>query len=631
MRGLWGWFQYHLKSKNESQYLLSSMAQNHISESDSATFIRESIAIAGHFSNHTLIEEQNGLVIAITGNPYWEDKRLQKNELNILVNDFKHYGINALSKLKGSFVLAIFNNLKKEAFLAIDRYGTYSLCYTTINGSLIFGPTPAEIAIHPIVNPEVENQSLYNYLYFNMIPSPATVYRGIYRLPLGQVLHFYQGKAEVQPYWYYQFKENEKLPSQDDLGKSLQKILKKAVARSVRDEDKHSVGAFLSGGTDSSTVVGFLGEVTGQPARTYSIGFDAHGYDETSYAQITARHFKADHHEYYVTAQDIVTIIPKIAHIYGQPFGNSSVVPTYFCAQLAKEDGVNCLLGGDGGDELFGGNSRYAKQWLFSLYGKIPEILKKTTIEPIIEASFLEKMPGITKLQSYINQAKISMPDRLESYNLLHRVGVESIFSKDFLNSIDQQFPLQHLRSLYNEVDAKQLTNRMLGLDLRITIADNDLPKVIGMCNAANIDVGFPMLDEELGDFAACLPAHLKVKRTHLRYFYKEALRGFLPDEVIAKKKHGFGLPFGIWLKDYQPLQSLVSASLANLRDQKIIQPSLIDDLIGTRLNDHAAYYGNLIWILVVFEQWMQYEIEIKNKRAQIKTQLMLLSKESKS
>ncbi|CAH9019181.1 asparagine synthetase B family protein [Candidatus Nitrosacidococcus sp. I8] len=627
MRGLWGWFQYYLETENERQYLISSIAQDTPIDG-SATFTQESMAIAGHLPYRTLIKEQNGMVITIAGYPYWDDRPLQQEILNILANDIQRNGIQALSKLTGSFVLSILDSVKKEAFFAVDRYGTYSLCYTVVKDSLIFGPTPAEIAMHPIVNPEIENQSIYNYLYFNMIPAPETIYKGIYRLPPGQVLYYRQGKTEIQPYWHYQFKEHESLPSQSDLGKTLQIILKKAVDKFVREEN--SVGAFLSGGTDSSTVAGFLGEVTGQPARTYSIGFAADGYDETNYARIAARHFNTDHHEYYVTAQDIVTTIPKIAHIYGQPFGNSSVVPTYFCAKLAKEDDVSYLLGGDGGDELFGGNSRYAKQWLFSLYGKIPKTLKDTILEPITQISLAQKIPGFSKVGSYIEQAKMPMPDRLESYNSLNRIGIENIFSKDFLSSINPDAPLQQLRSLYDGVSAQQSINRMLGLDLRITIADNDLPKVIGMCNAAGIDVGFPMLDEELGDFAACLPAHLKVKRTHLRYFYKEALRGFLPDEIIAKKKHGFGLPFGIWLKEYQPLHTLVSDSLANFRDLKIIQPSIIDNLIGIRLKEHAAYYGDLVWVLVILVQWMQYyETKIINKRKQIKEKLLTLKEKT--
>jgi asparagine synthase (glutamine-hydrolysing) len=316
-----------------------------------------------------------------------------------------------------------------------------------------------------------------------------------------------------------------------------------------------------------------------------------------------------------VTPQDIVATVPKIARAYGQPFGNASAVPTFFCAQLAQGDGIDYLLGGDGGDELFGGNVRYAKQWMFSLYGRIPRVLRTGLIEPMIGVPQVQRLSIVAKLRRYIEQALIPMPNRMESYNLLNTIGSEQIFPRDFLASVNQEAPLRHLISLYQEIAAESLVNCMLGLDLRITLADNDLPKVVGMCDAAGVDVAFPMLDEAVGDFAAHLPPSLKVKRTRLRYFFKEALRGFLPDAVIAKRKHGFGLPFGVWLKEYRPLRDLVGESLVSLRGRGLLQPALIDELIGPRLHEHAAYYGTLMWVLVMLEQWLQEEESTRLER----------------
>src|SRR5207344_3000253 len=165
-----------------------------------------------------------------------------------------------------------------------------------------------------------------------------------------------------------------------ELKKDFLEVLRESVREAAQDG---TVGTFLSGGTDSSTIAGMLGEVTGSPARTYSIGFEAQGYDEMHYARIAARHFGARHHEYYVTPDDVVSAIPQIAAVHDQPFGNASAVPTYYCARLAKEDGIDTLLGGDGGDELFGGNERYAKQHLYSLYSDLPLFLRKCLIEPI--------------------------------------------------------------------------------------------------------------------------------------------------------------------------------------------------------------------------------------------------------
>ncbi len=226
------------------------------------------------------------------------------------------------------------------------------------------------------------------------------------------------------------------------------------------------VGAFLSGGTDSSTIAGMLGEVTGESARTYSIGFEAQGYDEMEYARIAARHFGTRHHEYYVTPADVVDAIPRIAAAHDQPFGNASAVPAFYCARLAKEDGVDTLLGGDGGDELFGGNERYAKQHLYSLYSDLPAALRKGLIEPL---AFLPPEIGIAgKVQRYITNASLPMPARYDNYNLLERLGPAVVFTGEFLSAVDRDLPAAQMAQTYNNARAESLINRMLALDLKL-------------------------------------------------------------------------------------------------------------------------------------------------------------------
>ena len=200
------------------------------------------------------------------------------------------------------------------------------------------------------------------------------------RLLPGEYLIYRKGRIETQRYWEMQFLEDRKRPFQE-LKEDFLGVLRSSVREAAGGEE---VGAFLSGGTDSSTIAGMLGEVTGEPARTYSIGFDASGYDEMAYARIAAKHFGTRHREYYVTPDDIVTAIPQIAAVFDQPFGNSSAVPAFYCARMARDDGLSRMLGGDGGDELFGGNTRYAKQYLFSLYEQVPRLLRKAIIEPVV-------------------------------------------------------------------------------------------------------------------------------------------------------------------------------------------------------------------------------------------------------
>jgi asparagine synthase (glutamine-hydrolysing) len=396
------------------------------------------------------------------------------------------------------------------------------------------------------------------------------------------------------------FVENESRPFTE-----LKARFREALRSSVRDAVTNgTTGTFLSGGTDSSTIAGVLGEVTGEPARTYSIGFEAEGYDEMHYARVAARHFGTRHHEYYVTPEDVVAAIPRIAAIHDQPFGNASAVPTYYCAKLAKEDGVNTLLGGDGGDELFGGNERYAKQYLYSLYSDLPVPLRTRFIEPLVF-----RIPAVGfagKVQRYMRNACEPMPARYDNYNLLERLGAATVFTDEFLRTVDPSEPQAQMACTYERAHARTLINRMLALDLKYTLADNDLPKVVRSCELAGVDVRFPMLDDAVVAFSASLAPGLKLRRTQLRYFFKEALRDFLPGEIITKRKHGFGLPFGLWLRKHRQLQELVGDSLGMLKQRRIVRATLVDELMTTYVDDHAAYYGTLAWVLMMLEQWFQ-------------------------
>jgi asparagine synthase (glutamine-hydrolysing) len=206
--------------------------------------------------------------------------------------------------------------------------------------------------------------------------------------------------------------------------------LQQATARQL---DGGKAGCFLSGGTDSSTVAGMIGLAHGTPAATYSIGFEAEGYDEMEFAHIAVRQFNTEHHEYYVTPDDLVRSIPMVAASYDQPFGNSSALPAYYCAKMAKDDGVTRILAGDGGDELFGGNSRYAKQRVFDWYQHIPGAIRTGIMEPLLGTSLASSLPLVRKASSYVEQASVPMPDRLQMYNLITRLGIEQALGKDFL------------------------------------------------------------------------------------------------------------------------------------------------------------------------------------------------------
>ena len=505
----------------------------------------------------------------------------------------------ALQDVRGSFAVAR-SEANGRAFLAVDRFAIETLCYRVDDGVLRFARRADELA-GP--NPEIDPQALFDYLFFHAIPSPRTIFKGVHRLPPAHCAQFENGRLTVAPYWVPQFSEPKGRADFQALSAEFRRLLKEAVGRRL---DGGKPGCFLSGGTDSSTVAGMIGQASGRQAATYSIGFEAEGYDEMAFARIAARHFGTEHHEYYVTPDDLVRSIGDVARHYDQPFGNSSALPAYYCARMAREDGVTRLLAGDGGDELFGGNSRYAKQRVFGWYDLLPAALRRGVMEPVFERTPLGRLPLLKKGTSYIEQAKVPMPGRLQMYNLLLRLGVNDVLTPQFLARVDAQGPAKHQQAVWDAALADDDLNRTLAFDWRYTLGESDLPKVCGTTSLAKVDVAFPMLDDALLDFSLHLPVEYKLKGLKLRWFFKEALRGFLPDEILTKKKQGFGLPFGVWATRHAPLKKLATDSLGSLATRGIVRPDFIRTLVDVHLPSHPGYYGEMVWILMMMEQWLQ-------------------------
>jgi asparagine synthase (glutamine-hydrolysing) len=554
--------------------------------------------------------------IAFHGHGCWREEGLRalapEDLCRRLAEAYRTEGPAALARIGGDFALALIDLDRGQVLLAIDRSGIRNLVYRVERGAIVFAANLDALAAHPRVEQRVDPQALYNYVYFHMVPGPGTVFERSHRLLPGHYALARGSEVVSKPYWEMQFVEDGRRAARDLKGE-FRAVLNVGVEAFAADQ---SCGAFLSGGTDSSTVTGVLSKLANRPVPTYSIGFDAEGYDEMAYARIAARHFATDHHEYYVTPADVVAALPVLAAEYDQPFGNASAVPTYYCAKLARSEGIARMLAGDGGDELFGGNARYAKQYQLSLYERVPTALKAHLIEPILHSGIAGTFPLLRKGRSYVDQARLPMPARYESYNLLERVGPGNVFDRDFLAAVDTRQPHSLLSAVHDAAHARSLINRMLAIDLKFTLADSDLPKVTRMCDRAGVDVAFPLLHDSVVSFSAVLPPRLKLRGTRLRYFFKEALRDFLPPEIIAKKKHGFGLPVGAWLVGYEPLRALSRDALASLGKRGIIRADYPEALFRTHLREHAAYYGTLVWVLMMMELWFQEHVDRGARKA---------------
>lgn len=539
---------------------------------------------------------------AYSGNIFWRQPTDQEKAEEIghaahILNTYLEKGPGFLLNFSGAFSIAITNGQKQSAFLAIDKMGIERMVYSDING-FSYSNNISFLIKNLNISPPINHQAIYHYVYFHMVPSPETIYQGIYKIEPGHFIEFENGNITTKRYWKPDFKKTD----QDtfyELAEQLPKLLESATRKLATCDS----GAFLSGGLDSSSVSGMLSKIHPKP-QTFTIGFDAQGYDETSFAQIASDHFSTDHHVYYVTQNDVLDSVPTIAAAYDEPFGNSSAIPTYFCAKLAYNHGCETLLAGDGGDEIFGGNDRYVTQKIFETYLSAP-ILLKSVIETVCSSRKSSSISLFRKAQSFLRQTKIPLPDRMENYNFLHQITSDNIFCESFLKSVDIDGPISNLRIRYQEPESADFLDRILYLDWKRTLADNDLRKVTEMCKLAGVDVRFPMLDDSLVEWSTSIPNHLKIKGFKIRHFYKVAMKGCLPDKIINKPKHGFGLPFGIWMSKNADLQDMAYSSINRLKYYGYFRDDFLDQTIQLHKSGHAKYYGELIWILMILEHWM--------------------------
>ncbi len=545
----------------------------------------------------------------IVGRPRWADPELEaiareQSNAAALVHGWKKFSRGIFLYLRNHFSFVLIDVTNDNALLAVDRLGVSSLYFTIADNSFIFGNNLEPILSHPLVNRCLDHQGIFNYLYFHMIPSPGTAYKAIKKLKPAQELSWTDGSLSTKTYWSPTFSDHSSR-NIDAAGAELMAVL----GDSVKDASavQQPIGSFLSGGIDSSTVSGLLAQQSDEPVNTYSIGFEAEGYDEIPYARIASKHFGSCSHEYYVKPEDIVATVHTIASAYEEPFGNSSALPAYYCAREAASDGIQLLLAGDGGDELFAGNQRYAKQFIFEKYYGIPKAIRHGILEPMARRFSDSTITLLRKPASYIEQACIPLPDRFETYNFLHRFGdLSFMFSSEFLSKVDTEDPLKLMRDRYNEPEDASILNRMLYLDWKFTLADNDIRKVTGMCHLAGIDVAYPMLDDQVVDFSCAIPSTWKLSRGKLRYFFKQSVKDFLPKSIITKKKHGFGLPFGIWTSSNLELQSLAYKSVRSLEQRNIFNTNFLESAIKLHSEGHSTYYGTLIWVLMMLELWLE-------------------------
>jgi asparagine synthase (glutamine-hydrolysing) len=520
-----------------------------------------------------------------------------------LSEQYQSKGEEFLQELSGSFRLALWDGKHQKLLVAVDPFATRPL-YFLRSATLFFAPRISYFSAIPDASREIDPNVLFFYLNHSFVPAPRTVFPDVSRLEPGCYLHWQGGRLGVHQYWDIQYDEDSSLTE-----KSASELIRSEVERSLQSyveaqlSSQGKVGAFLSGGTDSSTLVGLMTKVLGDRVKTFSVGFAEERYNEIEYARIAAARYNAEAHEYFVNADEALAVLPMLAAEFDEPFGNSSAIPTYFCLRMAKENGVTVMVAGDGGDELFAGNERYLAEKYFLPFDVLPTSLKTMTTQM---SGLLPATYPFGKVRRYIERASEPNPKRFFHYQIYLSKHVDEFLTPEFKNSIDLDFPLSIPQHHYHKVRTTELLNRLLYMDLKMCIADNDLFKNNRMAEASGIDVCYPFLDRKLAEMTGKIPAALKLKRQEKRYIFKKAFKTLLPEEILGKQKHGFGLPIARWLRTHPGFRELARSLMLDKESLQrgYFKRNALENLLDQHDQEKSDFYASFIWNFMMLELW---------------------------
>ena len=529
------------------------------------------------------------------------------SDTEAIVHAYDQYGADCPNHLRGMFAFAIWNERDQELFLARDRVGKKPLLYSLVNGQLIFASEFSAMLLHPEVSRDIEPEALDYYLSFMCIPAPLTAYRAIRKLEPGHWLRWRKGEIEVQRYWQPDFTKKLAI-DEEEAGERTVEILRDAVR--VRLMSEVPLGAFLSGGIDSSAVVALMAQESSERVKTFSIGFDEQDFSELHHARRIAEHVGADHHEF-IVRPDAVEVLPMLVEHYGEPYADSSAVPTYYVAKETRKH-VTVALNGDGGDESFAGYERYVAMGLTEKYRRVPSFLRESVIKETINL-----IPTSPTKRSMARSVKrlldgVSRP-RVDRYT--HWVSVfndetkKPLYSPFFREQTLQADPAGLLGTWFKRANGIGIIDAMLLTDQMTYLPNDLLVKVDIATMAVSLEARSPFLDHHVIEFAASLPQNLKLRRLTTKYLLKKVLRKLLPSENLNRRKMGFGVPIGHWFRGkMQPFLREVILSDKALR-RGLFQPETVRQLVELHTRGERDY-SHQLWTLLMLELWFNRFID---------------------
>lgn len=511
--------------------------------------------------------------------------------------------------LRGRYCHVLWDARERRLVACVDAFRTCPLYYAQAGGCLLVASDLRLILATGLVAREVSLPALYHYLNFSYVPAPFCAIEGVAKLPAGHCLEGTPERVSVSRHWDAEYPAD--LGGDEAARAAALRERMIATVTAYRPPSAQGWGTFLSGGTDSSSIAGILSRSAGAPVRSFSIGFAEAGYDELGYSRIASRHFGLEAHERLVGERDAVDLVPRLAEAFDEPFGNSSAIPTFHCADLAQQHGVGLLVAGDGGDEIFGGNERYRKDRIFEAYHRAPAPAR------MAGAALAGLLRGVdarwaNRIKNFVHRGSLPNPDRFYSDDSFASDAFEELLGERFRAAVGRDDSLDVQRAIHAAARTDEGLHRLMYLDLKMTIADNDVIKVVRASRLAGVQVVFPYLDRELVDYTGRLPAHDKVRGLNKRHLFKLATEDILPEEIRRKKKQGFGLPVSVWLRRAGPFRELAHEVLLSPRaaQRGYFRPEYVQHLMRRHERgawDHAAE----IYLLMMLELWHRRHVDM--------------------
>ena len=530
------------------------------------------------------------------------------SDTEVIIHLYEEHGVECLRFLRGMFALAIWDGARRQLFLARDRLGKKPLSYQQDGAAFRFASEVKAILQDPDVQNRPNPAGISQYLTYGYVPGSGSAFQGIRKLPPGHYLTCCDGQVKVARYWRLRRDRKAQRSEADWCHEIVARLEEATRLRMISDVP---LGAFLSGGIDSSAIVALMSRIATGPVKTFSIGFEEPEYDELRYARQVAERFQTDHHEF-VVRPDAAAVLPRLAWHYDEPFADSSAVPTYYVAQMTRAH-VTVALNGDAGDESFGGYDRYVANLLAASFDRWPGAgFLRHTIR-----WGLHLLPhGGTRTSLFYRGRRFldgltETPERRYARWFCQFYGDRKadLCTPEFLAAAGEVDALEVLLASYRESDAPDFGDATLGVDAGLYLPDDLLVKVDIASMAHSLEARSPFLDHEFMEFAATIPFELKVRGRIKKYILKQALAGLLPDQILHRPKMGFGVPIDHWLR--HELREMAHDTLLSTRavGRGYFRPGVIRRM----LEDHArkkASWHYLLWTLLMLELWHRTYID---------------------